>query len=60
MPAPCPLKPIRLSQIPLQVRLHGARLAARQEPDLDERLAILTAALAPSDRTYWVPEHRAA
>lgn len=48
--------PIRLVDLPLDIRLEGAREAARVEPDPDERNEILLAAIMPSDRVYWVAE----
>jgi Homeodomain-like domain len=48
--------PVRLTELPLHVRLDGVRDASRIERDPLERTAILLAALEPSDRTYWVSE----
>lgn len=53
-PSPRRCVPIRLCDLPEPVRLRGARQACAAEPDPDEQLGILTAALIPSDRTYWV------
>jgi hypothetical protein len=50
--------PVRLSDLPVDVRLEGAREANRRERDPLERAAILLAALHPSDTTYWVAEPR--
>jgi hypothetical protein len=48
--------PIRLTEIPLDVRLEGVRYASYRERDASQRLAILVAAMSPSDRVYWVSE----
>lgn len=48
--------PVRLTDIPADVRLAAVRDAARIERDEHERLEILLAAIEPSDRVYWVAE----
>jgi transcriptional regulator with XRE-family HTH domain len=48
--------PIRLLDIPLEVRLDGVRSATQIEKDPVERVSILLAALEPSAQTYWVSE----
>lgn len=44
--------PVRLTDVPVMVRLQAARTLLRF--DADEEL--LVAAFAPSDRVYWVRE----
>lgn len=46
--------PVRLCDLPIDVRIEGARAANRLERDPRERAAILFAAISPSDTTYWV------
>lgn len=48
------LRPVRLTDVPLQVRLKGAREACRDESDQAMRVLILARAFAPSDTTYWI------
>lgn len=48
--------PVRLGELPLALRLHAAVMACREETDAEERLRILAAAIAPSERVYWVSE----
>lgn len=48
------LVPVVLTQLPLDTRLAGARAAMRLEPDPEEKLAILAAALNPSPTVYWI------
>lgn len=47
--------PVRLDELPVDVRLDGARDAIRIESG-DERIALLEAALFPSDTVYWLAE----
>lgn len=46
--------PVRLCDLPLEVRLDGAAEACRHEPGLDERAEIVAVALEPPDTVYWV------
>lgn len=46
--------PVRLCDIPAEVRMTAARKACRREPDPQERMEIITAAVYPSDRIYWI------
>lgn len=46
--------PVRLCDLPLEVRLEGVRIANRREQGDVERVEILLAAVEPSDRVYWV------
>lgn len=46
--------PVKLTEIPLGVRLVAARQACEQEPDDALKLDIIDAALDPSDTIYWV------
>lgn len=46
--------PVRLTEIPLGVRLVAARQACQDERDDAVKLEILDAALDPSDTIYWV------
>jgi hypothetical protein len=46
--------PVRLCDLPVDVRMAGAREANRVEPGLQERQEILIAALLPSETTYWI------
>jgi hypothetical protein len=48
--------PVRLSDLPLEVRLTGAREANRVERGDVERTEILLAALEPSETVYWLAE----
>lgn len=50
--------PIRLCDLPEEVRMTGARQAIKHEPDVEERQAILLAALFPSRTVYWVAPDR--
>lgn len=60
-PSPRRNIPVRLCDIPEPVRMNAARELCRQEPDPDVRLAIVLAAVAPSERVYFVAaEGRAA
>ena len=43
--------PVRLSDVPVEVRLYAARSI---DGDADERRDILMAALFPSDTIYWI------
>jgi hypothetical protein len=49
------LRPVRLCDVPLKVRLHAARGLCQAEHDQKERLLITTAAMFPSDKTYYLP-----
>jgi hypothetical protein len=46
--------PVRLCDLPLEVRLDGAAEACRHEPDLDARADIVAVALQPPATVYWV------
>jgi hypothetical protein len=48
------LRPVRLCDVPLEVRLRAARAVCRVEPDPQERIAVFSAAGWPSAKTYWV------
>ena len=48
--------PVRLPDIPVEVRLDGASDASRACSTEDERLEVLLAAISPSNRIYWVAE----
>lgn len=48
--------PVRLADLPLEVRLEGAQAANRVEQDPQERVEILFAAMFPSEHVYWVSE----
>ncbi len=50
--------PVRLCDLPEEIRMTAARQACRVEPDPDERVAILLAALFPSRTVYWVAPKR--
>lgn len=45
--------PVKLSEIPLEIRLEAADFVCRHEPE-SERPAILAAALCPSDDIHWI------
>lgn len=47
------LRPVRLTDIPLEVRLKAANEIVRRL-DSEEPKALLAAALAPSDKVYFV------
>lgn len=47
-------RPVRLCDLPIDIRLRGAKDACRVEPDPVERARILHHALVPSSRTYWI------
>lgn len=49
-----PLKRVRLSEIPFDRRMIGARVALRHAESPEERQDIMIAALFPSDRVYYV------
>lgn len=46
--------PVRLTEIPFEVRVQAAIEANRWEKGEDERKEILFAAVLPSNQTYWV------
>lgn len=46
--------PVSLRDIPLERRLAAARRLIPEEHDQSEKLALLQAALNPSDTTYWI------
>lgn len=46
--------PVRLTEIPLERRLQAARKLIPDEHDHSEKLALLQAALNPSDTVYFV------
>lgn len=48
--------PVRLCDLPVDVRLDAASVAARIERDECERLELLLAAIEPSDTVYWLSE----
>lgn len=48
------LRPVRLSDIPLELRLNAANQIVRHMRDGDEAQELLAAALAPSDKVYFV------
>lgn len=49
-----PLKAVRLTDVPITQRLRAARVEGRTAADNAERLSLLAAAIAPSDRVYWI------
>lgn len=51
--------PLRLEDVPLEVRLEAVRFAARRETERAVRDELLLAAIYPSDQTYWVSESAA-
>ncbi len=59
MPRDKHLVPVRLSEVPATVRCAAAQREARYVPE-SERLELLAAAVAPSDRVYWVSREAAA
>lgn len=48
--------PVRLTEIPQEVRLEAVPVATRIYRDPVEQMEILLAAIAPSNTTYWVSE----
>ena len=48
--------PVRLCDVPLNVRQAAARRVARQERT--DPVPLLLAALQPSEKVYWLPAHR--
>lgn len=48
------LKPVRLTDIPVDVRCRAAQQAAKTCKDGEEAQALLAAALMPSETVYWV------
>ena len=48
------IRPVRLTDIPLNERMNAAYAAMRDEEDATVRADIFLAALDPSDTTYWV------
>lgn len=46
--------PVRLCDIPVELRLKAAREEARHAKTDDERNSLLSAALAPSDTVFYV------
>ncbi len=48
------LRPVRLTDVPFEKRTSAARRAAVDASDDNERSAIITAALFPSDKVFWV------
>lgn len=46
--------PVRLCDVPEDVRLRGARQACKAESDPDTKAGILLAAVMPSSRVYYV------
>lgn len=48
------LRPVKLTDIPLQVRYHAAVMAAKHTHDPEEAKALLAAAITPSQTVYWV------
>jgi hypothetical protein len=46
--------PVRLTEVPLKVRLKAARAVIREETDNDVRLEILLRAYSPTDQTYFI------
>lgn len=46
--------PVRLPEIPLERRLKAAEQCCRVETDPLERIAVMTCAHHPSDRTYYI------
>lgn len=49
--------PVRLDEIPFEVRMAAASEAARSERDPEERMELFKAALWPSSRTFWLAEN---
>lgn len=60
MPATDPSKrrsvPVRLTEIPVDVRVRAAREAARSAKTDSERAALLAAALLPSETVFYVTD----
>lgn len=48
--------PVRLADVPLDVRLDAVTACNRIEHDEQQRLELLLAAIQPSDNVYWVAE----
>lgn len=46
--------PVRLTEVPIGVRLVAARHACEREEDDAMKLQIIDAAISPSDTIYWV------
>lgn len=59
MPAREPMQTIRLSDIPLPVRLQAARRLATRADEPADRRELLLAAVHPADRVYLVPARAA-
>lgn len=49
--------PIRLCDIPENVRMIAARKVCQREGDPEARLAIIAAAVWPSERVYFIAPH---
>lgn len=47
--------PVRLCDLPAELRTDAATSLLQYAADADEALELLTASLEPSDTTYWVP-----
>lgn len=46
--------PVRLCDIPAEIRMSAAQKACRREPDPDTRSEIVAAAVYPSDTVYYI------
>lgn len=55
--SPSRTRPVRLTDIPLEIRSKAAREAAEKE-DIATRQLLLSVALSPSSTTYWVRDER--
>lgn len=58
-PHPRGLQPVKLADVPFQTRAAAARRVCRELGDSKEQFSVLAAALAPSERTYWVSRRAA-
>jgi hypothetical protein len=47
--------PVRLCDVPLDLRVNAAHELCKAETDPKERLRITACALFPSDKTYYLP-----
>lgn len=52
------VRPVRLSDVPIALRLKAAQREARHSPEMAQEL--LAAALLPSSRTYYIADERLA
>lgn len=53
-PSPHRSQPVRLRDVPFDVRMRAARTEARKAKTVKEAESLLAAAIAPSDRVYYI------